>query len=149
MVVINMSEYSERHSVSRLIGAPPGYVGHDNAGQLTEAVRRKPYSVVLLDEFEKAARPEVANVFLSVLDEGSLTDSQGRKVDFKNTILILTSNIGSDILMQPGSTEGGLVTSIAQKEVLQLVKSLYPPELVSGPLLLSLAQAGTKTSPLE
>jgi ATP-dependent Clp protease ATP-binding subunit ClpB len=117
--------------LSRLIGAPPGYVGHENAGELTEAVRRKPYSIVLLDEFEKACRPEVPNIFLSVLDEGALTDTQGRKVDFKNTILILTSNIGSDILMQPESiSDDGLVTPAAQKQVLALVKGMYPPELV-------------------
>ena len=94
MVRIDMSEYMEKHSVSRLIGAPPGYVGYDEGGQLTEAVRRKPYAVVLFDEIEKA-HPDVFNVLLQVLDDGRITDSQGRTVDFKNTILIMTSNIGS------------------------------------------------------
>ena len=94
MVRIDMSEYMEKHSVSRLIGAPPGYVGYDEGGQLTEAVRRKPYSVVLFDEVEKA-HPDVFNVLLQVLDDGRITDSQGRTVDFKNTIIILTSNLGS------------------------------------------------------
>ena len=94
---IDMSEYQERHTVSRLVGAPPGYVGYDEGGQLTEAVRRKPYSVVLLDEIEKA-HPDVFNVLLQVLDDGRLTDNKGRTVDFKNTILIMTSNVGSDII---------------------------------------------------
>ena len=92
-----MSEYQERHTVSRLVGAPPGYVGYDEGGQLTEAVRRKPYSVILLDEIEKA-HPDVFNVLLQVLDDGRLTDNKGRTVDFKNTILIMTSNVGSDII---------------------------------------------------
>jgi ATP-dependent Clp protease ATP-binding subunit ClpB len=92
-----MSEYQERHSVSRLVGAPPGYVGYDEGGQLTEAVRRKPYSVVLLDEIEKA-HPDVFNILLQVLDDGRLTDNKGRTVDFKNTILIMTSNVGADII---------------------------------------------------
>ncbi len=94
---IDMSEYQERHTVSRLVGAPPGYVGYDEGGQLTEAVRRKPYSVILLDEIEKA-HPDVFNVLLQVLDDGRLTDNKGRTVDFKNTILIMTSNVGSDII---------------------------------------------------
>ena len=94
MVRIDMSEYMEKYSVSRLIGAPPGYVGYDEGGQLTEAVRRRPYSVVLFDEVEKA-HPDVFNILLQVLDDGRITDSQGRTVDFKNTILIMTSNIGS------------------------------------------------------
>src|SRR5262249_22313347 len=93
MVRIDMSEYMEKHSVSRLIGAPPGYVGYDEGGQLTEVIRRQPYSVVLLDEIEKAA-PEVFNVLLQLLDDGRLTDGQGRTVDFKNTVIIMTSNIG-------------------------------------------------------
>src|SRR5690606_11508873 len=97
MVRIDMSEYQERHTVSRLIGAPPGYVGHEEGGQLTEAVRRRPYSVVLLDEFEKA-HPEVFNVLLQVLDDGRLTDSKGRTVDFTNTLIIMTSNLGSDLI---------------------------------------------------
>ncbi len=99
MVRIDMSEYMEKFSVSRLIGAPPGYVGYDEGGQLTEAVRRKPYSVVLLDEIEKA-HPEVFNVLLQVLDEGRLTDSKGRTVDFKNTIIIMTSNLGSHLISE-------------------------------------------------
>ncbi|KAM0747652.1 P-loop containing nucleoside triphosphate hydrolase protein [Meredithblackwellia eburnea MCA 4105] len=132
LICINMSEYSEKHQVSRLIGAPPGYIGYEEAGQLTEAVRRKPYSVVLLDEFEKAAKPDVANLFLQVLDEGSLTDSQGRKVNFQNTVLILTSNLGSEILLRPGSTlPDGTVTAEAQAEILSLVQSQYPPELLN------------------
>ena len=94
MVRIDMSEYQERHTVSRLVGAPPGYVGYEESGQLTEAVRRKPYSVVLLDEIEKA-HPDVFNILLQVLDDGRLTDNKGRTVDFKNTIIIMTSNIGS------------------------------------------------------
>ncbi|HNN75964.1 MAG TPA: ATP-dependent chaperone ClpB [Leptospiraceae bacterium] len=104
MVRIDMSEYMEKHSVARLIGAPPGYVGHDEGGQLTEAVRRRPYQVILFDEVEKA-HPEVFNVFLQIFDDGRLTDSKGRTVDFKNTIIVLTSNIGSHILMEPGSQE--------------------------------------------
>ena len=100
MVRIDMSEYSEKHSVARLVGAPPGYVGYDEGGQLTEAVRRRPYSVVLLDEVEKA-HPEVFDILLQVLDDGRLTDGQGRTVDFRNTILILTSNLGSQFLVDP------------------------------------------------
>jgi ATP-dependent Clp protease ATP-binding subunit ClpB len=99
MIRIDMSEYMEKHSVSRLIGAPPGYVGYEEGGQLTEAVRRKPYSVVLLDEIEKA-HPEVFNVLLQVLDEGRLTDSKGRTVNFRNTIIIMTSNIGSHLIQE-------------------------------------------------
>ena len=96
---IDMSEYQERHSVSRLVGAPPGYVGYDEGGQLTEAVRRKPYSVVLLDEIEKA-HPDVFNILLQVLDDGRLTDNKGRTVDFRNTIIIMTSNMGSHIIQE-------------------------------------------------
>ena len=99
MTRIDMSEYQERHSVSRLVGAPPGYVGYDEGGQLTEAVRRKPYSVVLLDEIEKA-HPDVWNILLQVLDDGRLTDNKGRVVNFKNTIVIMTSNIGSHIIQE-------------------------------------------------
>src|SRR5213075_51478 len=98
MVRLDLSEYMEKHSVSRLIGAPPGYVGYDEGGQLTEAVRRRPYSVVLCDEVEKAA-PEVLNVFLQLLDDGRLTDGHGRTVDFRNTILIMTSNIASQLIL--------------------------------------------------
>ena len=99
MVRIDMTEYMEKFSVSRLIGAPPGYVGYEEGGQLTEAVRRHPYSVVLFDEVEKA-HPDVFNILLQVLDDGRITDSQGRTVDFKNTIIILTSNLGSDIILE-------------------------------------------------
>jgi ATP-dependent Clp protease ATP-binding subunit ClpB len=99
LVRIDMSEYMEKHAVSRLIGAPPGYVGYDEGGQLTEAVRRKPYRVVLLDEVEKA-HPDVFHVLLQVLDDGRITDSQGRTVDFKNTLVIMTSNIGSSYLLE-------------------------------------------------
>ena len=107
MTRIDMSEYQERHTVSRLVGAPPGYVGYDEGGQLTEAVRRKPYSVVLLDEIEKA-HPDVFNVLLQVLDDGRLTDNKGRTVDFKNTILIMTSNAGADIIQSYMRGHAGL-----------------------------------------
>ena len=102
MIRIDMSEYMEKHSVSRLIGAPPGYVGYDEGGQLTEAVRRRPYAVVLFDEIEKA-HPDVFNVFLQIMDDGRLTDGKGRNVDFKNTIIIMTSNIGSSYLQELGA----------------------------------------------
>jgi ATP-dependent Clp protease ATP-binding subunit ClpC len=105
MIRVDMSEFQERHTVSRLVGAPPGYVGYDEAGQLTEAVRRRPYSVVLLDEIEKA-HPDVFNILLQVLDDGRLTDGQGRTVDFKNTVLIMTSNLGSDLITRRGTTLG-------------------------------------------
>src|SRR5207245_4847693 len=104
LVRIDMSEYQEKHTVSRLIGAPPGYVGYDEAGQLTEAVRRRPYSVVLFDEVEKA-HPDVLNVLLQLLEEGRLTDSVGRKIDFRNTIIVMTSNLGADLIRK--STEVG------------------------------------------
>ena len=99
MIRIDMSEYQEKHTVSRLIGAPPGYVGYEEAGQLTEAVRRRPYSVVLFDEIEKA-HPEVLNVMLQLLDDGRLTDGKGRTVDFKNTVVIMTSNVGSHFIAE-------------------------------------------------
>jgi ATP-dependent Clp protease ATP-binding subunit ClpC len=105
MIRLDMSEFQERHTVSRLVGAPPGYVGYDEAGQLTEAVRRRPYSVILLDEIEKA-HPDVFNILLQVLDDGRLTDGQGRTVDFKNTVLIMTSNLGSDLISRRGGTLG-------------------------------------------
>src|SRR6202043_3938974 len=107
MVRIDMSEYQEKHTVSRLMGAPPGYVGYDEAGQLTEAVRRRPYAVVLFDEIEKA-HSEVQNVLLQLLDDGRLTDGQGRTVDFKNTVVIMTSNLGSQYLAEQ-SVDGGAV----------------------------------------
>ena len=103
MVRIDMSEYMEKHAVSRLIGAPPGYVGYDQGGQLTEAVRRRPYSVVLFDEIEKA-HPDVFNTLLQLLDDGRLTDGQGRTVDFRNTVIIMTSNVGSQFLRRTGPT---------------------------------------------
>ncbi|GAA6053962.1 hypothetical protein JCM3770_004643 [Rhodotorula araucariae] len=131
LITINMSEYQDKHTVSRLIGAPPSYVGYEEGGQLTEAVRRKPYSVILFDEFEKAHK-DVANIFLQLLDEGKLTDSQGRVVDFKNTTIILTSNIGSDILSETGATqEDGTVTDRAKEAVIARVQSMYPPELLN------------------
>ena len=105
MIRIDMSEYMEKFAVSRLIGAPPGYVGYEEGGQLTEAVRRKPYSVILLDEIEKA-HPEVFNILLQILDDGRVTDSQGRVVDFKNTVIIMTSNIGAQLLLE-GVTDTG------------------------------------------
>ncbi|WP_110587919.1 ATP-dependent Clp protease ATP-binding subunit [Microbacterium suaedae] len=125
MVRIDMSEYGEKHSVSRLVGAPPGYVGYDQGGQLTETVRRRPYSVVLLDEVEKA-HPEVFDVLLQVMDDGRLTDGQGRTVDFKNVILILTSNIGSPILVDPT-----IAPTAKREQVLQLVQASFKPEFIN------------------
>jgi len=131
---IDMSEYQEKHSVSRLVGAPPGYVGYEEGGQLTEAVRRKPYSVVLLDEIEKA-HPDVWNILLQVLDEGRLTDNKGRVVNFKNTIVIMTSNLGSELIMEAfeGVTEKTLssVTERAKEQVMQLLRSTIRPEFLN------------------
>ncbi len=129
MVRIDMSEYMEKYSVSRLIGAPPGYVGYEEGGQLTEAVRRKPYSVVLFDEIEKA-HPDVFNVLLQVLDDGRITDSQGRTVDFKNTILIMTSNIGSPYLLD-GIDENGQIRPEAQKQVMDDLRAHFRPEFLN------------------
>ncbi len=129
MVRIDMSEYMEKFSVSRLIGAPPGYVGYEEGGQLTEAVRRKPYSVVLLDEVEKA-HPDVFNILLQVLDDGRITDSQGRTVDFKNTIIILTSNLGSPMILE-GMDENGNISEEARKEVDTLLKQKFRPEFLN------------------
>ncbi|MCP1102733.1 ATP-dependent Clp protease ATP-binding subunit ClpB [Aequitasia blattaphilus] len=129
IVRIDMSEYMEKHSVSRLIGAPPGYVGYDEGGQLTEAVRRKPYSVVLFDEIEKA-HPDVFNVLLQVLDDGRITDSQGRTVDFKNTILIMTSNIGSSYLLD-GIDENGNVSEEAKEMVETSLRAHFRPEFLN------------------
>ena len=129
MVRIDMSEYMEKYSVSRLIGAPPGYVGYDEGGQLTEAVRRKPYSVVLFDEVEKA-HPDVFNVLLQVLDDGRITDSQGRTVDFKNTILIMTSNIGSSYLLE-GIDEQGNISQESQKMVMEDLREHFRPEFLN------------------
>jgi ATP-dependent Clp protease ATP-binding subunit ClpB len=125
MVRIDMSDYSERHSVSRLVGAPPGYVGYEEGGQLTEVVRRRPYCVVLLDEVEKA-HPEIFNILLQVLDDGRLTDGQGRTVDFRNTILILTSNLGSNFIADPALDEA------AKKDaVMSVVRSTFKPEFLN------------------
>ena len=129
MVRIDMSEYMEKFSVSRLIGAPPGYVGYDEGGQLTEAVRRKPYAVVLFDEIEKA-HPDVFNILLQVLDDGRITDSQGRTVDFKNTILIMTSNIGSQYLLD-GIDEDGTIRSDVQTMVDADLKNHFRPEFLN------------------
>ncbi len=129
MVRIDMSEYMEKYSVSRLIGAPPGYVGYDEGGQLTEAVRRKPYSVVLFDEVEKA-HPDVFNVLLQVLDDGRITDSQGRTVDFKNTILIMTSNLGSAYLLD-GIGEDGEISGESEEAVMNELKSRFRPEFLN------------------
>ena len=129
IVRIDMSEYMEKYSVSRLIGAPPGYVGYEEGGQLTEAVRRRPYSVVLFDEVEKA-HPDVFNVLLQVLDDGRITDSQGRTVDFKNTIIILTSNLGSDLILE-GIGENGEISDEAREGVNQLLRRSFRPEFLN------------------
>jgi ATP-dependent Clp protease ATP-binding subunit ClpB len=134
MIRIDMSEYQERHSVSRLIGAPPGYVGYDESGQLTEAVRRRPYAVILLDEIEKA-HPDVFNILLQVLDDGRLTDNKGRTVDFKNTIIIMTSNIGSHIIQNymESMTEKNknAVMENTRNEVFALLKTAIRPEFLN------------------
>ncbi len=133
MTRIDMSEYQERHSVSRLVGAPPGYVGYDEGGQLTEAVRRRPYSVILLDEIEKA-HPDTFNILLQVLDEGRLTDNKGRTADFKNTIIIMTSNIGSHLIQESFEKYGNDIeqaTEHAKEEVLQLLKQTVRPEFIN------------------
>ena len=129
LIRIDMSEYMEKYSVSRLIGAPPGYVGYDEGGQLTEAVRRKPYSVVLFDEVEKA-HPDVFNVLLQVLDDGRITDSHGKTVDFKNTIIILTSNLGSDIILD-GINDKGEISEDARSKVSELLKHSFRPEFLN------------------
>ena len=134
MTRIDMSEYQEKHSVSRLIGAPPGYVGYDEGGQLTEAVRRKPYSVVLLDEIEKA-HPDVFNILLQVLDDGRLTDNKGRTVDFKNTIIIMTSNLGSNLIQEEFEKNGNQITpeliATSKREVMELLRKTIRPELLN------------------
>jgi ATP-dependent Clp protease ATP-binding subunit ClpB len=126
LIRIDMSEYMEKHSVSRLIGAPPGYVGYDEGGQLTEQVRRKPYAVILFDEVEKA-HPDVFNALLQVLDEGRLTDGQGRTVDFKNTVLVMTSNLGSQMIQQMAGSDYGVVKLAVMAEV----KTQFRPEFVN------------------
>jgi ATP-dependent Clp protease ATP-binding subunit ClpB len=128
MVRIDMSEYMEKHSVSRMIGAPPGYVGYDEGGQLTEAVRRKPYAVVLFDEVEKA-HPDVFNVLLQVLDDGRITDSQGRTVDFKNTIIIMTSNIGARFLLE--GVVGDTIPETVRESVLAELRKSFRPEFLN------------------
>ena len=125
MVRIDMSEYSEKHSVSRLVGAPPGYVGYEEGGQLTEAVRRRPYSVILLDEVEKA-HPEVFDILLQVLDDGRLTDGQGRTVDFRNVILVLTSNMGSQFLI-----DTDMPYDERKAKVLDVVRTQFRPEFLN------------------
>ena len=129
MVRIDMSEYMEKYSVSRLVGAPPGYVGYEEGGQLTEAVRRRPYSVVLFDEIEKA-HPDVFNILLQVLDDGRITDSQGRTVDFRNTIIILTSNLGSSALLD-GIDDKGEISQKARDEVMELLRRSFRPEFLN------------------
>ena len=134
MTRIDMSEYQERHAVSRLIGAPPGYVGYDEGGQLTEAVRRKPYSVILLDEIEKA-HPDTFNILLQVLDEGRLTDNKGRVADFKNTIIIMTSNMGSHIIQENFENMNlenrDETIELTKVEVLSLLKKTIRPEFLN------------------
>lgn len=129
IVRIDMSEYMEKHSVSRLVGAPPGYVGYDEGGQLTEAVRRRPYSVVLFDEIEKAHH-DVFNIFLQILDDGMLTDSRGRTVNFKNTIIIMTSNLGSDILLESAGKKNQDETRL-KETMLSLLKNHFRPEFLN------------------
>jgi ATP-dependent Clp protease ATP-binding subunit ClpB len=130
MIRIDMSEYQEKHTVSRLIGAPPGYIGYDEAGQLTEAVRRRPYSVVLFDEIEKA-HPEVLNVMLQLLDDGRLTDSKGRTVDFKNTVVIMTSNIGSHFIAEVAGTSSGELSEGVRRQVLEALRQHFRPEFLN------------------
>lgn len=130
VVRFDMSEFQERHTVSRLIGSPAGYVGYDDAGQLTEAVRRKPYAVLLFDEFEKAHR-DISALLLQVLDEGFLTDSQGHKVDFRNTLIVLTSNLGAELLVSADPASGNEITPEMQSAVMSVVQSSYPPEFLN------------------
>ena len=129
VVRFDMSEFSEKHTVSRLIGATAGYVGYEDAGQLTEAVRRKPYAVLLFDEFEKAHR-DISSLLLQVLDEGFLTDSQGHKVDFRNTLIVLTSNLGAEILVATAS-DSEVVTPEVKSAVMDIVRSHYAPEFLN------------------
>jgi len=138
IIRIDMSEYMEKHAVSRLVGAPPGYVGHDEGGQLTEAVRRKPYSLILLDEVEKA-HPDAFNMLLQVLDDGRLTDSQGRTVDFKNTVIIMTSNVGASTIKTTGKVGFSLASGNEQQEeyekmknkVMAALKETFRPEFLN------------------
>ncbi len=128
MIRIDMSEYMEKHSVSRLVGAPPGYVGYDEGGQLTEAVRRRPYAVVLFDEIEKA-HPDVFNILLQIMDDGRITDSHGRTVNFKNTVIIMTSNIGAEHLL--GNDEEGSISAATEKLVMQQLRQHFRPEFLN------------------
>ena len=135
IIRVDMSEYMEKHSVSRLIGSPPGYVGYDEGGQLTEKIRRKPYSVVLFDEVEKA-HPDVLNILLQILDDGMLTDAQGRRVDFKNTVIILTSNIGASAITEKAKSLGFTAAATDEKaameaNVMQALKSAFRPEFLN------------------
>jgi ATP-dependent Clp protease ATP-binding subunit ClpB len=130
MVRIDMSEYQEKHTVSRMIGAPPGYVGYEEAGQLTEAVRRRPYTVVLFDEIEKA-HPEVLNVLLQLLDDGRLTDGKGRTIDFKNTVVIMTSNLGSHYISERSTGEGGTINEGTRREVMEALRAHFRPEFLN------------------
>ena len=125
LIRIDMSEYMEKHAVARLIGAPPGYVGYEEGGQITEAVRRNPYSVILFDEIEKA-HPDVFNIFLQILDEGHLTDGQGRSVSFKNCIIIMTSNIGSDLIL---AAQG--LTEAVKQQIKKLLHTYFRPEFLN------------------
>ena len=127
MLRLDMSEYMEKHAVSRLIGAPPGYVGYDEGGILTEAIRRRPYQVVLFDEVEKA-HPDIFNILLQVLDDGRLTDSQGRTVDFRNTIIVLTSNLGAKLMTEPGASSDD---DVVQAEVMKIVRQNFRPEFLN------------------
>src|SRR6201991_4102404 len=129
MIRIDMSEYQEKHTVSRMIGAPPGYVGYEESGQLTEAVRRRPYSVVLLDEVEKA-HPEVLNVLLQLLDDGRLTDGKGRTVDFRQTVVIMTSNIGSHVIAEYAHRDGSLDEGV-RRQVMVAVREHFRPEFLN------------------
>lgn len=135
MIRFDMSEFQESHSVSKLVGAPAGYVGYEDAGQLTEAVRRKPYAVLLFDEFEKAHR-NISALLLQVLDEGFLTDSQGHKVDFRNTLIVLTSNLGADLLLRepehsPSNGCGDYISPKTKNEVMEIVRSSFAPEFLN------------------
>ena len=130
MVRLDMSEYMEKHSVARMIGAPPGYIGYEEGGQLTEAVRRRPYSVVLFDEIEKA-HPDVFNVLLQLLDDGRLTDSQGRQIDFRNTVVIMTSNIGSHLIVDAAAVVGTEQWSAVEDRVRAELRSHFRPEFLN------------------
>ena len=129
MIRIDMSEYMEKHSISRLVGAPPGYVGYEEGGQLTEQVRRHPYSVILFDEIEKA-HPDVFNILLQILDDGHVTDSQGRRVDFKNTVIIMTSNLGAQLLIN-GLQADGEIKEEVRRSVMQELRAHFRPEFLN------------------